>query len=459
MSNDKGLAPGSAFGNYEIVRALGEGGFGGVYEALRLPLRRRVALKVLHREHLDNPEVLARFVREAEAAARFNHPHIADTHDVGQVDGVPYLAMEYLDGESLASRIEKGGALPLTETADVMVPICLAVQAIHEQGVIHRDLKPDNIFLVRQGSVTVPKLIDFGIAKVTDASAQHSRTNMLVGTPWYMSPEQASDSKHIDSRSDVWALGVITYECLTGVRPFGGDSALGILIQVTQAEIPSPRGSVTDLPDEVEATVMHAMTRALPERCATARELAAALLPFAGPLTQARWAQDLGGVVPAPRPSRTSAAPVVPRNSVTDVGTAATLEPSVSPLAKKGGGSRRTAWIGLGGGLIVLAVVAGAIGLRSPPPATPAAPQVRPAVVPAPPVAAPVVAPAQVAAQPAQSPDAGSTGLRSPFESGTISGGMESDPVPASRGRRTERRGSRNSRRVEQRDPMGNTIY
>ncbi|MDB4930807.1 MAG: Serine/threonine-protein kinase pkn3, partial [Myxococcaceae bacterium] len=290
------LPAGTRFGRYEIRRLLGRGGFGAVYEARQLePLQRPVALKVLHEIARTNPQVLARFLREAQIAASITHPHICTIFDIGSVGSVPYIAMERLHGEALDARLEREGALSPAATADALLPILSAVAAVHDAGIVHRDLKPANLFLAtpRPGSV-VPKLLDFGIVKVLDRDADVARTETrtFLGTPHYTSPEQAMDASAIDVRSDQWSLGVILYECLTGRRPWREGPVLQVLFEITTATVEPPSTRRADLSSTLDAVVMRALSRDPADRFASVRALGGALLPFASEAVRAAWRDE-----------------------------------------------------------------------------------------------------------------------------------------------------------------------
>jgi serine/threonine-protein kinase len=290
--SEETLEPGTVFGSYEVIRVMGAGAFGAVYEAIRKPLGKRVALKVLHKKLITQPEIVARFIREAETTARLHHPHIVETFDVGTYQDAPFLAMEYLDGEALNKRLTREKKLAPAFAVDVMIPVLSAMAAVHTRGIIHRDLKPDNIFLVRErAGVIQPKILDFGIAKVTSLEAEHglTRTSALLGTPYYMSPEQARESKHIDARSDQWALAVILFECLTGKKPFTGSSLLELLTRISMNQHATLRELAPELPAELEAVVDRAMQTDIGARYIDVREFARALLPFARPETRSSW--------------------------------------------------------------------------------------------------------------------------------------------------------------------------
>ncbi|MFO0653274.1 MAG: serine/threonine-protein kinase [Polyangiales bacterium] len=296
--NELQFDPGAVFGAYEIVRKIGEGSFGVVYEALRLPLRKRVALKLLKPAVTLHPETIARFFREAEAAAQIQHPNIVEVFDCGEHEGTPFMAMECLDGEALDHRLKRLKRLTTREAVDTLVPIVSAVAAVHARGIIHRDLKPGNIFIAHGPRGETPKLLDFGIAKVREATVELTRTSSVLGTPLYMSPEQMRESKHVDARSDIWSLGVILFECLAGRRPFTGTSILALIEAVTRAPIPSVREFSPTVPEELDALLLRMLERDLDRRIGDARELGAALLPHASERVRLDFAEEFGALTP-----------------------------------------------------------------------------------------------------------------------------------------------------------------
>ncbi len=216
------LPAGTRVGRYALHRRLGVGGMGAVYEGVHEDLGKRVAIKLLHPQTAESAEARARFLREGRALARIRHPHVAEVFDVGQeANGLLYLVMELMEGESLGSLLERRGRLSERETADIMIPLCAAVDAAHREGIIHRDLKPENIFLSRDAhGQVVPKVLDFGISKVQHAPGEAlTGTQRWMGTPQYMSPEQAASGREVDARTDIYALGVVLYECVCGELP------------------------------------------------------------------------------------------------------------------------------------------------------------------------------------------------------------------------------------------------
>ncbi len=296
------LQPGQAFGRYQIVRTIGVGSFGIVYEAVQYPLERRVALKLLHDRTLTHPDALARFEREAMAAARLRHPNSVEVVDYGAHEGVAFLAMELLEGESLQALMRRAGPLPVETIVDLVLPIVSAVAAVHDVGVVHRDLKPENFLLtVTPDNQWHPKLLDFGIAKVEAGGMELTRTNALLGTPCYMSPEQVMQARSIDGRSDQWSIGVVLYEGLTGRKPFYSDTLLVLMTAITADDAPPLRGMRPDVHPALEGVIARAMQRRPEDRFATMRDLGSALLPFASAVAQQRWyAEFMEGQFEAP---------------------------------------------------------------------------------------------------------------------------------------------------------------
>jgi serine/threonine-protein kinase len=284
------FAPGTIFGAYTIVRAIHRGGMGMVYEARHRELRKRVALKTLHASIATDPKMGARFLREGRAASRLRHPHVVDVSDFGVQDGVAFLVMEYLEGENLAERLARDGALPPADIAELMLPVCAAVAAIHREGIVHRDLKPENIFLSRThfGAVQ-PKVVDFGVSKMAEEAGLLTTGSNLLGTPCYMSPEQAEGRGEADARSDQYSLGVILYECATGRRAFEGAALFAILWAIVAGNVEPPRRARPELPEAFEAMVLRAMRVDAAARYPSIDALGRALAAFAAPPVRALW--------------------------------------------------------------------------------------------------------------------------------------------------------------------------
>ncbi len=283
------------FDRYEITSLLGEGGMGSVWKATHLKLQKPVVIKTLRSEHARSEATRARFVREGEAASRIRHPNVVEIFDVADFDGSPYLVMEFLECEDLRSLLQRRGALSLDALVDVMLPVCNAVAAAHDVGVVHRDLKPENIFLsrIRDGAL-VPKVLDFGISRIQDAGqSNRTATGALLGTPRYMSPEQARSDRDVDARTDQYALGVILYECATGRVPVGDGALYEILRRIIHGEFPPPRALRPDLPADFEAVILRAMALSPEARFPSVRALAAALLPFGDETAKVRHSPSL----------------------------------------------------------------------------------------------------------------------------------------------------------------------
>jgi serine/threonine-protein kinase len=245
---------------------------------------------------VQSQDLIARFVREGKAVARISHPHVIEVFDVGVHENTPFLVMELLEGEDLASMLESRSPMRAEEIADLIIPVLSALASAHEAGVIHRDLKPDNVFVSRgKGGTLVPKLLDFGISKLEDGQAlQLTGTNAILGTPYYMSPEQAGSSKQVDHRSDVFSMGVILYQCATRELPFKGESLFQLLGQILHTE-PPPMHSITqNLPPTFEAIVARAMQKDPAKRFQTAAALGAALLPLASQRVRLAYEHELG---------------------------------------------------------------------------------------------------------------------------------------------------------------------
>jgi serine/threonine-protein kinase len=266
---------------YEVLRRLGEGGMGRVYEARHVRLGRRFAVKVLHLMFADDRDALARFRREATAAAAIVSPYVAQVVDINATrDGRPYLVCEFLDGEDLGSLLEREGTLPIARAARVARQVARGLQAAHHAGVVHRDLKPENVMLVRDSECReVAKVLDFGIAKVV-SDDKMTRTGAVLGTPSYMAPEQARGGATLDHRCDVYALGAMLYRSVTGRAAFTGEDAGRTLTSVIHDEPARPKTIRRDIPDALELIIQRAMAKDPNARFASMVELEAALAPF-----------------------------------------------------------------------------------------------------------------------------------------------------------------------------------
>jgi serine/threonine protein kinase len=285
-------------GKYRLVRAVGEGGMGSVYEARHLILDRRCAVKFLHPEIAHDPATITRFLQEAKAASAIGHRGIVEVYDFGQTaDGTPYLVMEFLPGGALSALLAGGRKLPVSQAAEVVARTLLALSAAHRAGVIHRDLKPDNIFVEQTGpSSLAVKILDFGICRIDAPSqrGQHmTRTGAILGTPYYMAPEQAAASRDIDARLDLYAMGVILYECVTGRLPFDAPDIARLIMKILGDACPRPSELDPSLPPAVDQVVLRAMARDRAARYASAEEMVRALLPLLSAAARNRLDVDL----------------------------------------------------------------------------------------------------------------------------------------------------------------------
>jgi serine/threonine-protein kinase len=266
-------------GTYRLDRRIGEGGMGVVFEATHQRLPRRLAVKVLSVAGAQQREAFERFRREAEIASSLGHDHIVQVFDFNySEEGFPYLVMELLEGEDLTARIAREGRLSPAQTARILEEIVSALTAAHGRGIVHRDLKPPNIFLARKGAVDFVKILDFGVSKVLHAP-KGTVVGTIFGTPNYMAPEQAEGRQpEIDQRTDIFALGAILYECLTGRRAFDAADPLGTLYQVCHTEPEPVRKYAPDTPEAIQAVITRALAKRREERYATAAELCEAFV-------------------------------------------------------------------------------------------------------------------------------------------------------------------------------------
>ncbi|HJL18184.1 MAG TPA: serine/threonine-protein kinase [Sandaracinaceae bacterium LLY-WYZ-13_1] len=248
-------------GKYRIEKLIGRGGMGAVFRAVNTRIDKAVALKVLYRGYARGSDAERRFLREARIAGSLGHPHIVEVFDLGHLDdGKPFQVMELLEGQSLAERIQTDGALPEHEVLEIADQVLSALEAAHERGVIHRDLKPENVFLTRWRGATVAKLLDFGVSKsLAEHTLSITRTGVVVGTPYYMSPEQARGQGEVDHRIDVWAMGVLLYEAVTGVLPFNAQSVEKLLTKILTRRPVAPTRFRARLTPEVEALILDAL--------------------------------------------------------------------------------------------------------------------------------------------------------------------------------------------------------
>jgi eukaryotic-like serine/threonine-protein kinase len=303
---------------YRIERVLGTGGMGVVVQARHLHLDERVAIKFMHPHMLGDQTAVARFLQEAKAAAKIRGEHIAKVFDVATLpNGAPYIVMEFLEGGDLAAWLQKKGPLPIAQAVDFVLQACVAVAEAHMLGIVHRDLKPSNLYWVRRadGQLAI-KVLDFGISKMTDYSGRSgvsaTQTSAVMGSPMYMSPEQMRSARDVTLQADIWGLGVILYELISGHPPFGGQSVPEVAVKIATAAPPPLRSLRPDAPPALEAVILRCLEKTPTARFRNVGELAVALGSFgparAGALVD-RVAAMTGGV---PRTEGTMAQPSVP---------------------------------------------------------------------------------------------------------------------------------------------------
>jgi serine/threonine protein kinase len=270
---------------YRLERPLARGGMGSVWVARHLRLDVDVAIKFMTPEYAASAEARARFEREAKASAQLRSPHVVQVHDYGVESETPYIVMELLEGEDLDTRLKRAGRLSLPDTWFVLDIVCRALARAHEVGLVHRDLKPGNIFLARRAGEETVKVLDFGIAKSMDPmlAGKATKTGTLLGSPFYMSPEQMRRSRLVDHRSDLWAIGVIVYRCVVGRLPFSGEELVDVLVEVCTEPIPPPSHFAPDLPPAIDRFIERALARDMNQRFQSAGELADAFSAIVTP--------------------------------------------------------------------------------------------------------------------------------------------------------------------------------
>jgi serine/threonine-protein kinase len=272
-------------GKYRVDRVLGAGGIGIIVAAHHLQLDERVAIKFLLPEALQSPDVVARFAQEARAAVKIKSEHVVRVIDVGTLPtGSPYMVMEYLEGADLSAVLSKRGPMPVEEVVGLVLQACEALAEAHAIGIVHRDLKPANLFAIARadGSASV-KVLDFGISKVTTPGSDMgmTKTSAIVGSPLYMSPEQMRSAKTVDARTDIWSLGAILFELLTGQPPFTGESLPELCVNIMNSPPASIQAMRPDLPPRLEAVILRCLEKDRQNRYGNVGELAVALAEFA----------------------------------------------------------------------------------------------------------------------------------------------------------------------------------
>ncbi len=305
-------------GKYRVERVIGQGGMAVVLAAHHLQLDERVAIKLLLPSMLESPDAVARFLREARAAIKIKSEHVARVMDVATTDtGEPMMVMEYLEGEDLSVMLERRKTLPAAEAVDIVLEACEAVAEAHALGIVHRDLKPANLFLARRpGGVHCVKVLDFGISKVTPPgagkAASMTSTQAVMGSPLYMSPEQMSSSRNVDARADLWSIGTILYEAISGEPPFQGES-ITHLVAAILTENPRPLCQlVPRVSEELQTVIFRCLEKDRDRRWWSVAELAAALAPHGSPRAFAS-AEKIAQVCADQPPATVAAGPATVR--------------------------------------------------------------------------------------------------------------------------------------------------
>lgn len=308
---------GKKIGQYEIVAKIGEGGMAQVYKAYQASMNRYVAIKVLPHQSTQDTNFIKRFKGEAQAIANLEHSHILPVHDFGLQDDIYYLVMRYIDSGTLADLMKQDKALPVERSLQIIIDVAKALDYAHSQGIIHRDIKPSNILIDPHGDVL---LSDFGLAKmITETNETRlTKTGMVVGTPDYMSPEQATDEP-IDGSSDIYSLGVVLYELLTGQLPFDGTTPMSVVIKHVREPVPPPRQVNPTIPEGLEQIIMQAMAKKPSQRYQSAGEFAQALQQaLANPQMGPETSQPIAPSPPAESPNLPKATAVLPKDDNSD---------------------------------------------------------------------------------------------------------------------------------------------
>jgi serine/threonine protein kinase len=367
---------------YRIDRVLGAGAMGVVVAAHHLGLDTKVAIKLLQNELLDNEEAVARFAREARAAAKITNEHVARVLDVGVLEtGAPFMVMEFLDGADLHQWLERHGPLPVEQAVDFVLQASEAIAEAHRLGIVHRDLKPSNLFCVPRADGTLSiKVLDFGISKMSvrtgaGSSVSMTRTATVIGTPLYMSPEQMESSRGVDARADVWALGVILFELLAGKSPFFAETLPEVCLKIATRPPTPLRELRADVPKEVEAAILRCLEKERDKRCQTVADFCAAIASF-GPPRGAASAERVWRTMQAPARSETAMAADFRLDAYSPRRTPSLESIGAVGHTRTGLSRRQTGVVGALGAVIAVSVVVSAVFLTrlsgSPAQATPA---------------------------------------------------------------------------------------
>lgn len=348
---------------YYLESKLGVGGMGTVYRARRLLIGDTAAVKVLHPEQMADSNAVERFRREAQTAAKLKHPNVVTVYDFGvSKDGLAYLVMELVEGESLGRLIEQQGTLPEATAAEIIRQVCAAMDEAHRQGVVHRDIKPDNILVRMTPDDIHVKVLDFGIAAVRDITASSlTRTGSIVGTPYYMSPEQCQ-GEELDGRSDIYGLGIVLFEMLTGFLPFNSPTPTAVVVQQVNQAPPPLRSLNANISPSVEAVVLHALEKRREARPQTAGGLARELIAAVNSTSPTLLRSTVGMATSyaAPEPTSTPTEELPPASSY---GAATILDAptTFSEASAKTGSSSKFVLLLFGALLLLAAVLGGGV--------------------------------------------------------------------------------------------------
>jgi len=361
------FSPGTIFAKkYRLDHVIGKGGMGIVFAATHLQLDQKVAIKLLLPDVVDNHEVVRRFLIEARACSKVRSDHVTQVFDVGGEEGMPYMVMELLEGENFSQLLKQNGPMPIPMVVDCMLETCEALSFAHPLGIIHRDLKPSNLFLTKDGDgKSVVKVLDFGISKLvasldeTDSSMTRpivTKTNTLLGSPKYMAPEQMRSARDADARSDIWSLGIIAFELLTGTMPFGGDSLMALMVATMNDPAPPLQSRRPDAPPELAAAIAKCLEKDPANRFASVAELALALAPFGSGRAQAEVLRITRSLPSSDARMADAAAAWVPNDSV-----ASHIRQHPAPTTKRAG----YLWAAAAAAVVVLLGAVGAWALKT----------------------------------------------------------------------------------------------